>query len=112
LVGCPLVDYVGLRFLENRCPLLQVKYFIIGLNILHITWLTLVIINCNVNCVIFKGLQVIDVSRCDLVSSSGLMSVVRGHSGLLQLNAGYSFSVSEFHSSLVHVSGFTDFSFF
>ncbi|KAE8010272.1 hypothetical protein FH972_006657 [Carpinus fangiana] len=58
LVGCPFVDYVGLRFLENRCPLLQV----------------------------------IDVSRCDLVSSSGLMSVVRGHSGLLKLNAGYCFS--------------------
>lgn len=36
-------------------------------------------------------LQVIDVSRCDLVSSSGLMSLVRGHRGLLQLNAGYCF---------------------
>lgn len=53
----------------------------------------------------------IDVSRCDLVSSSGLISVVRGRSGLLQLNAEYCFSVSELHSSLAHVSGFTDISF-
>lgn len=53
----------------------------------------------------------IDVSRCDLVSSSGLISVVTGHRGLLQLNAGFCFSVSEFHSYLVHVSGFTDISF-
>lgn len=34
--GCPFVDDVGLQFLENRCPLLQVRYFIIGHHILQI----------------------------------------------------------------------------
>ncbi|RVW60390.1 putative pectinesterase/pectinesterase inhibitor 22 [Vitis vinifera] len=37
------------------------------------------------------SLLVIDVSRCDGVSSSGLISLIRGHSDLQQLNAGYSF---------------------
>ncbi|KAK6233227.1 Leucine-rich repeat - like 10 [Theobroma cacao] len=41
-------------------------------------------------------LKVIDVSRCEGVSSSGLISVVRGHSNLLELNAGYCLSVSNF----------------
>ena len=27
MVGCPLVNDVGLQFLENGCPLLQVPYF-------------------------------------------------------------------------------------
>ncbi|KAK2637717.1 hypothetical protein Ddye_025512 [Dipteronia dyeriana] len=36
-------------------------------------------------------LQVIDVSRCESVSLFGLISVIRGHSGLLQINAGYCF---------------------
>ncbi|XP_059652368.1 F-box/LRR-repeat protein 3 isoform X2 [Cornus florida] len=37
------------------------------------------------------SLKVLDVSRCDNVSSSGLVSVIRGHSGLKKLNAGYCF---------------------
>jgi hypothetical protein len=41
---------------------------------------------------------VIDVSRCGCVSSSGLISVIRGHSSLAMLNAGYCFSVSEYFS--------------
>ncbi|KAK9292319.1 hypothetical protein L1049_020285 [Liquidambar formosana] len=36
-------------------------------------------------------LQVMDVSRCDRMSSSGLISVIRGHSDFLQLNAAYCF---------------------
>jgi F-box/leucine-rich repeat protein 2/20 len=27
MVGCPFVNDVGLQFLENGCPLLQVPYF-------------------------------------------------------------------------------------
>ncbi|KAJ0079812.1 hypothetical protein Patl1_22337 [Pistacia atlantica] len=38
------------------------------------------------------SLQVVDVSRCESVSSSGVISVIRGHSGLRQLKAGYCFS--------------------
>ncbi|KAL4636852.1 hypothetical protein ACB092_03G037600 [Castanea dentata] len=38
------------------------------------------------------SLQAIDVSRCGCVSSSGLISVIRGHRGLAMLNAGYCFS--------------------
>ncbi|KAE9448192.1 hypothetical protein C3L33_19910, partial [Rhododendron williamsianum] len=34
------------------------------------------------------SLQVLDVSRCDKVSSFGLVSVIRGHIGLRQLDAG------------------------
>ncbi|KAG4916824.1 hypothetical protein JHK84_054342 [Glycine max] len=34
-------------------------------------------------------LKAIDVSRCDCVSSSGLISVISGHGGLEQLDAGY-----------------------
>ncbi|KAF5740022.1 F-box/LRR-repeat protein 3-like isoform X1 [Tripterygium wilfordii] len=34
-------------------------------------------------------LQMIDVTRCDCVSSSGLISVIRGHKGLLELSACY-----------------------
>ncbi|PSS19616.1 F-box/LRR-repeat protein [Actinidia chinensis var. chinensis] len=37
------------------------------------------------------SLQVLDVSRCDKISSSGLISVIRGHSGLRQLYASYCF---------------------
>ncbi|XP_044500507.1 F-box/LRR-repeat protein 3 isoform X2 [Mangifera indica] len=37
------------------------------------------------------SLQIIDVSRCESVSSSGIISVIKGHSGLLQLKAGYCF---------------------
>ncbi|CAL5397275.1 unnamed protein product [Camellia sinensis] len=37
------------------------------------------------------SLQVLDVSRCDKVSSSGLVSVVRGHRDLRQLYAGFCF---------------------
>ncbi|GLT79030.1 hypothetical protein SLA2020_505410 [Shorea laevis] len=35
-------------------------------------------------------LQGMDVSRCECVSSSGLISVIKGHSGLRELNASYS----------------------
>ncbi|XP_042521007.1 F-box/LRR-repeat protein 3 isoform X2 [Macadamia integrifolia] len=38
------------------------------------------------------SLQCIDVSRCNNVSSRGLLSVVRGHKGLHQITTGYSFS--------------------
>ncbi|KAJ9185957.1 hypothetical protein P3X46_005525 [Hevea brasiliensis] len=37
-------------------------------------------------------LQEIDVSRCDCLSSSSLISVIRGHSGLRQISAAYCFS--------------------
>ncbi|XP_057496054.1 F-box/LRR-repeat protein 3-like [Actinidia eriantha] len=37
------------------------------------------------------SLQVLDVSRCNKISSSGLSYVIRGHSGLRQLYAGYCF---------------------
>ncbi|KAL2661271.1 hypothetical protein AAZV13_03G191900 [Glycine max] len=39
-------------------------------------------------------LKAIDVSRCDCVSSSGLISVISGHGGLEQLDAGYCLSLS------------------
>ncbi|KAJ6974237.1 F-box/LRR-repeat protein 3 isoform X1 [Populus alba] len=65
MVGCPLVNVVGLQFLENGCPLLQK----------------------------------IDVSRCDCVSSSGLSALIRGHNGLLQIDARY--TISEFSANFV-----------
>ncbi|XAR49162.1 hypothetical protein NMG60_11032256 [Bertholletia excelsa] len=37
------------------------------------------------------SLQVLNVSRCDKISLSGLISVVRGHTGLRQIHAGYCF---------------------
>ncbi|KAL2514934.1 F-box family protein [Forsythia ovata] len=37
------------------------------------------------------SLQVLDISRCDKLSSSALVSVIKAHSGLLQLHASYSF---------------------
>ncbi|CAL0302311.1 unnamed protein product [Lupinus luteus] len=37
-------------------------------------------------------LKAIDVSRCDYVSSSGLISIINGHGGLQQIDAGYCFS--------------------
>uniref|UniRef100_A0A2N9J5G7 F-box/LRR-repeat protein 15-like leucin rich repeat domain-containing protein n=1 Tax=Fagus sylvatica TaxID=28930 RepID=A0A2N9J5G7_FAGSY len=46
------------------------------------------------------SLQVIDVSRCGCVSSSGLISVIRGHSSLAMLNAGYCFS--ELSANVLH----------
>uniref|UniRef100_A0A2N9HCG5 protein-disulfide reductase n=1 Tax=Fagus sylvatica TaxID=28930 RepID=A0A2N9HCG5_FAGSY len=49
---------------------------------------------------ITTGLQVIDVSRCGCVSSSGLISVIRGHSSLAMLNAGYCFS--ELSANVLH----------
>ncbi|XVF41837.1 hypothetical protein PTKIN_Ptkin01aG0312700 [Pterospermum kingtungense] len=45
-------------------------------------------------------LKVIDVSRCKGVSSSGLISVIRGHGNLLELNAGY--CVTELSKTLLH----------
>ncbi|XP_052118485.1 F-box/LRR-repeat protein 3 isoform X2 [Arachis duranensis] len=51
MVGCSLVDDVGLRYLENGCPLLKT----------------------------------IDVSRCNCISSSGLISLVSGHVDLVQI---------------------------
>ncbi|XP_043709419.1 F-box/LRR-repeat protein 3 isoform X1 [Telopea speciosissima] len=45
----------------------------------------------------------IDVSRCDNVSSRGLLSVIRGHKGLHQITAGYSFS--ELSKPLVYKLG-------
>ncbi|KAJ8772019.1 hypothetical protein K2173_027196 [Erythroxylum novogranatense] len=65
MVGCPLVDNLGLQFLENGIPLLQE----------------------------------IDLSRCDRVSSPGLISVIRGHRGLVRINAGY--ILSELSPTLV-----------
>lgn len=46
------------------------------------------------------SLKVIDVSRCDLVGSSGLLSVIKGHSGLSQLSMGN--CLSELSESLLH----------
>ncbi|KAH9689528.1 ubiquitin-protein ligase [Citrus sinensis] len=45
-------------------------------------------------------LKTIFVSRCKFVSSTGLISVIRGHSGLLQLDAGHCFS--ELSTTLLH----------
>jgi hypothetical protein len=42
----------------------------------------------------FNVLQAIDVSRCNCVSSSGLLSVISGHKGLEQMDARYCLSVS------------------
>lgn len=42
----------------------------------------------------FNAFQAIDVSRCNCVSSSGLLSVLSGHDGLEQLVVGYCLSVS------------------
>ncbi|XP_072075377.1 F-box/LRR-repeat protein 3 isoform X4 [Arachis hypogaea] len=66
MVGCSLVDDVGLRYLENGCPLLKT----------------------------------IDVSRCNCISSSGLISLVSGHVDLVQIAAGY--CLSELSGPLVH----------
>ncbi|KAI4301744.1 hypothetical protein L6164_034991 [Bauhinia variegata] len=44
-------------------------------------------------------LKAIDVSRCDCISSSGLTSLIRGHSGLVQIDAGY--CLSELSAPLV-----------
>jgi hypothetical protein len=41
MAGCPFIDDYGLQFLENGCPSLQVKYFIVEYNILEILGLTL-----------------------------------------------------------------------
>jgi F-box/leucine-rich repeat protein 2/20 len=43
----------------------------------------------------FFWLQKIDVARCDCVSSYGLSSLIGGHSGLLHIDAGHCFSVSQ-----------------
>ncbi|XP_050224907.1 F-box/LRR-repeat protein 3 [Mercurialis annua] len=45
-------------------------------------------------------LEEIDVSRCDSLSSSGLTSIISGHSGLRRLNAAY--CISEFPPALLH----------
>ncbi|KAE8678111.1 F-box/LRR-repeat protein 3-like isoform X2 [Hibiscus syriacus] len=66
LMACPLIDDVGLQFIEHGCPLLKV----------------------------------IDVSRCKVLSSSGLIFVVRGHDNLLELNAGY--CLSELSTALLN----------
>lgn len=41
-------------------------------------------------------LQVLDISRCDGLSLSALISIIKGHSDLLQLHASYCFFVSRF----------------
>ncbi|XP_057962744.1 F-box/LRR-repeat protein 3 [Malania oleifera] len=46
------------------------------------------------------SLKALDVLRCDSVSSSGLISVIRRHDGLLELSAGY--CCLEFSQSLLH----------
>ncbi|KAI5424460.1 hypothetical protein KIW84_030593 [Lathyrus oleraceus] len=65
MVGCDLVDDVGLRFLEKGCPLLKA----------------------------------IDVSRCNCVSPSGLLSVISGHEDLERIDAGY--CLSELSASFI-----------
>ncbi|XWS57477.1 hypothetical protein CRYUN_Cryun09bG0177500 [Craigia yunnanensis] len=45
-------------------------------------------------------LKVIDVSRCEGVSSPGLISVIRSHGNLLELNAGY--CLTEISKTLLH----------
>uniref|UniRef100_A0A2P2IT30 F-box/LRR-repeat protein 15-like leucin rich repeat domain-containing protein n=1 Tax=Rhizophora mucronata TaxID=61149 RepID=A0A2P2IT30_RHIMU len=45
-------------------------------------------------------LQEIDVSRCDYVTSSGLIPIIGGHSDLMQINAGY--CISEPLPTLIH----------
>lgn len=50
----------------------------------------------NFKGVFFHVLQAIDVSRCDCVSSSGLISIISGHGGLEQIDAGYCLSVSSY----------------
>ncbi|XWS42358.1 hypothetical protein CRYUN_Cryun16bG0007700 [Craigia yunnanensis] len=45
-------------------------------------------------------LKAIDVSRCEGVSSSGLISVIRGHCNILELNAGY--CLLELSTTLLH----------
>lgn len=52
----------------------------------------------SINIKYFHALQAIDVSRCDCVSSSGLISVISGHGGLEQLDAGYCLFVSLFYN--------------
>lgn len=47
-----------------------------------------------INIEYIHALQAIDVSRCDCVSSSGIISVINGHGDLEQLDAGYCLSVS------------------
>ncbi|KAA8536797.1 hypothetical protein F0562_029275 [Nyssa sinensis] len=46
------------------------------------------------------SLQVLDLSRCDKVTSSGFISVIRGHSDIRQLNAVYCFF--ELSTTLLH----------
>ncbi|KAK6915626.1 Leucine-rich repeat [Dillenia turbinata] len=58
MVGCSLLDDVGMKYLGRGCPLLQV----------------------------------LDVSRCNGISSYGLTLVLKVHSGLQQLGAGYCFA--------------------
>ncbi|XP_047327228.1 F-box/LRR-repeat protein 3-like [Impatiens glandulifera] len=46
------------------------------------------------------SLQILDLSRCDKISTFGLSSVMRGHHGLLQIYAAYSFF--EFSTSILN----------
>lgn len=60
--------------------------------------MSLILSKCPCN-----ALQAIDVSRCNCVSSSGLISVISGHDGLEQLGAGYCLSVSLYLIFLVYI---------
>jgi F-box/leucine-rich repeat protein 2/20 len=87
MVSCPLIDDGGLQFLENGSPSLQV--LTLPSSHTKLLWIQYSIFE------MFKCYkQEVDVTRCDRVSLSGLISIVRGHPDIQLLKASHCVSVS------------------
>lgn len=98
---CPHLKHLDISFLKVTSDSIQAIGTLQKLEVLAMAGCGLV----DDNALRFLGhgcpsLQVLDVSRCDKVSSFGLVSVIRGHIGLRQLDAGYCFL--ELSTTLLH----------
>jgi F-box/leucine-rich repeat protein 2/20 len=92
MVSCPLIDDGGLQFLENGSPSLQV--LTLPSSHTKLLWIQYSIFE------MFKCYkQEVDVTRCDRVSLSGLISIVRGHPDIQLLKASH--CVSEVSGSFL-----------
>ncbi|KAL4588396.1 hypothetical protein LXL04_001280 [Taraxacum kok-saghyz] len=107
LKWCLEITDLGIDLLSKKCPQLKhlcVSYLKISNESLRsLSWLkklqALVMVGCNFlgdGGLHFLGngcpsLQTLDVSRCEHVSSVGLISAIRGCNGLQKLNVGYHF---------------------
>ncbi|KAJ4968632.1 hypothetical protein NE237_015333 [Protea cynaroides] len=108
LKWCLKITDLGIELLSKKCTALRIldlSYLKVTNKSLHCIsslWRLEVLSMVGCSSIDDKGfhflsngnplLQCVDVSRCDNVSSRGLLSIIRGHEGLQHITAGYCFS--------------------